>query len=116
MIPKPVYVTGFAKRDLIHAYNFSTLKVCSLAYVSTIALKFLTSLFLHGSYLEEIFSLISHSQIKLCLYKVTKLDACIRPLYTNPVTYLSVCNRCKYLLMVHLLNDVLLYLLYSKIF
>ena len=33
------YVTGFVKRGLIHASNFSTLKACNLAHVSLIPLK-----------------------------------------------------------------------------
>ena len=37
--------------------------------------------------MRENFSLISYSQMKLCLYKVTKSDACIRPIFANPVTY-----------------------------
>ena len=27
--------------------------------------------------------------MKLCLYKVTKSDACIRPLFANPVTFIK---------------------------
>ena len=37
--------------------------------------------------MRENFSLIVHSQMKLCLFKVAKSDACIRPLFANPVTY-----------------------------
>ena len=35
-----IYVTGFAKRGLMHASNFSTLKICNLALVQPMALKF----------------------------------------------------------------------------
>jgi len=34
------YVTGFAKRGLMHAFNISTLKICNSAVVEPIALKF----------------------------------------------------------------------------
>ena len=34
------YVTGFAKRGLMHASNLSTLKICDSAYVRPIAFKF----------------------------------------------------------------------------
>ena len=29
-------------------------------------------------------------QAKLCLLEVEKLDACIRPLFANPVTYITI--------------------------
>ena len=41
-------------------------------------------------YTRENFSLIAHSQMKLCLFKVAKLDACIRPLFANPVTFIDI--------------------------
>ena len=40
----------------------------------------------HYGYMRENFSLIAHSQMKLCLFKVAKSDACIRLLFANPVT------------------------------
>ena len=39
-VRKCIYVTGFAKRVLIHASNFSTLRLCNLACVGPTALKF----------------------------------------------------------------------------
>ena len=80
-------MTGFAKRGLIHASNFSTLEVCNLSNVLPIALKFVASLSYHSSYLRENFNLKSYSQMKLCLYKVTQSNPCIRPLFANSVTY-----------------------------
>ena len=35
-----IYVTEFAKRGLIHASDFSTLRICNSASVGPIALKF----------------------------------------------------------------------------
>ena len=35
------------------------------------------------------FSLIAKLHMKLCLIKVAKLEACIRPLFANPVTYVN---------------------------
>ena len=37
--------------------------------------------------MRENFSLIAHSQMKLCLFKVAKSDVCMKPLFANPVTY-----------------------------
>ena len=41
----------------------------------------------HSTKSTENFSLIACLQMKLCLVKVGKLDACIRPLFANSVTY-----------------------------
>ena len=41
-----IYVTEFAKRGLIHASNFSTLRICNSAYVWTTALKLSSRTFL----------------------------------------------------------------------
>ena len=37
---KSTYVTEFAKRSLIHAFNFSTLRMCNSASVGLTALNF----------------------------------------------------------------------------
>ena len=91
MFAEPVtYVTGFVKRCLIHASNFVTLRMCNSAHVRMtyhFEICYLAfPIIVHG-YTRENFSLIAHSQIKLCLFKVAKLDACIRPLFAEPVTY-----------------------------
>ena len=82
-----LYVTGFAKRGLVHASNFVTSRMYNSAHVWPTTLKFGTCLSYHCGYTRENFSLIAHSQMKLCLFKVAKSDACIRPLFANPVTY-----------------------------
>ena len=40
---------------------------------------FIARLSYHCNYTTKNFSLIAHSQMKLCLFKVTKSDVCIRP-------------------------------------
>ena len=40
--------------------------------------------------------------MKLCLFKVTKLDACIRPLFANSVTYGVMEDDGKVTLMIRL--------------
>ena len=35
------------------------------------------------------FSLIAYSKLKLCFIEVAKSDACTRPLFANPVTYIK---------------------------
>ena len=73
-------MTGFAKRDLIHASNFVTLRMCNSAHNFEIW-------YLAFPIIVVIHDIIAHSQMKLCLFKVAKLDACIRALFANPVTY-----------------------------
>ena len=46
-------------------------------------------LFYHDPKLTVNFSFIAEPHIKLCLIKVAKSDACIRPLFANPVTFTS---------------------------
>ena len=70
-------MTEFAKRGLIHASDFSTWRMCNSASVGP----------------TENFSLIACLQMKLWLVKVGKLDACIRPLFANSVTYVT--EYCK---------------------
>ena len=77
------------KRDLIHASNFSTLKICNSAYVWPTALKVDRRLSCCFICIWKKFSLIAYSQMKLCFFKVAKLDVCIRPLFTNPATNLA---------------------------
>ena len=43
----------------------------------------------HCTNRTENYSLIAHLQMKLRLVEVGKLDACIRPLFANSVTYLK---------------------------
>jgi len=38
-------------------------------------------------FIPQNFKAIGGLQTELCLVKVEKLDACIRPLFANPVTY-----------------------------
>ena len=79
-----IYVTEYLKRGLIHAYNFSNLKMCN------------SGLSYHCTSRTENFSPIACLQIKLCLIKIGKLDAYIRPPFANSVTYehkgTRVCN------------------------
>ena len=37
--------------------------------------------------LSQNFNTVGHSQTKLSSFKVKKMDACIRPLFANPVTF-----------------------------
>ena len=48
------------------------------ACVQPTALKFESRTSYHCSYMTENFSFIAYSQTKLCVFKVTKSDACIR--------------------------------------
>ena len=54
-----VYVTGFAKRGLIHASNFATLRMCNSAHVLPTTLKFGTWPFLSLWLYERKFQLNS---------------------------------------------------------
>ena len=83
-------MTGFAKRGLIHASNVLNLRLCNSACVGPTDLKFgrRIVLLLYYTYRMEQCSLIACLQIKLCLFKVEKLDVCIRPLFPNLVTYI----------------------------
>ena len=47
--------------------------------------------------LLPIFKAVSSIQAELYILKVEKLDACIRPLFTNPVTYTYVCMYVVYI-------------------
>ena len=49
--------------------------------------KFVKRLCYHYTKLTVNFSFIAEPHMKLCLIKVAKSDACIRPLFANPVTY-----------------------------
>ena len=50
----------------------------------------------HWTILTENFSIIAYSQMKLYLFKVTKSDACIRPLFANSVAFLVIQHTLLY--------------------
>ena len=71
-------MTGFAKRGLIYASNFSTLRRHYLPCVLSEAVERLSY---HYTKLTVNFSLIAKLHMKLCLIKVAKSEACIRSLF-----------------------------------
>ena len=84
-----VYVTEFAKRGLIHASTLLTLRMCNSTSIRLTALNFGSKPFYLCTNRTDSFSLITCLQMKLCLVKVGKSDACIRPLFANSVTYMK---------------------------
>ena len=65
--------------------------MCNLASLGPTALNFGGRPFYHCTNSMENFGLIASLQMKLWLVKVGKLDACIRPLFANSVTYTVCC-------------------------
>ena len=74
------FVTGFTKRGLIHASNFSNLRLCYLAYIWPTALKFGSRTFLLLLLYDNKFQLNS-----LLIHKVMPRQSCtIRCVYKTP--------------------------------
>jgi len=74
----------FVKRGLIHAYNFTTITQCVVKQLSSDLVTVLPNVV---KFIPQSFEAIAQLQAELCLVKFGKLDACIRPIFTNLVTY-----------------------------
>ena len=77
---QPIYKSicdRICEKGLVHISNFSTLR---LMFGSRTVLSF--------TYMTENFGITAYLEMRLCLFKVTKLDVCTRPLfaYSNMIT------------------------------
>ena len=75
-IASPLYVAEFVKRGLIHASDFPNLKRHNFICKQAIQKVLLPN-----------FKAVGPIEAKLHILKFEKLDECIRPLFTNSVTY-----------------------------
>ena len=83
-----IYVCDWVcEKGLIHASNSSNLRMCNSASIGPTLWNLVAELSYHYTNKTKNFILIACLEIKLCLVKVGKSDACIRPLFANLVTY-----------------------------
>lgn len=75
------------ERGLIHASTISILRICNTACIWVTPLKFGSKTFLSW-YLYERKKLSSLLTMKLCFFKVAKLDGCTRPLFPQIMIHL----------------------------
>ena len=84
------YVTGFAKRVLYSHPNFQIYKSVTPPMIKLQFWNFVQCFPYHWSCVSVNFESLAQSHAKLCLLKVQKSDASIRPLFPNPVTIMLV--------------------------
>ena len=85
-------MTEFVKRDLIQASNFPTLKRHNFICKQAIRPKFQSYKCNDGKVLLPNFKAEGQTQAELHVLKFEKLDACIRSLFANSVTYTHCTN------------------------
>ena len=79
-------VTELAKRGLINASNFVTLKRHSFTFESKLRIRPKFSTIKVQRQESPVTKFQICRQVELHVFKAEKLDACIRSLFTNPVT------------------------------
>ena len=99
-------VLKFAKKGLIHASSFSTLRLCNSAFVWLTALKLGSRTFLSLHVQDRTFQLNSLLINKVMLLQSCTSHACIRPFFANPVT-ITYKNRLIYRLRQQYLNAIM---------
>ena len=82
------------KKGVIHASNFVSLKIYNLILSELLGQIFQSYTCNDRTVLLPNFKAVGQTQAELHSLKVEKLDACIRPLFTNLVTYKKNFFRC----------------------
>ena len=89
LVDRKLFVTEFVKKGLIHASDFPTLTSHNFICKQAIRLKFSVLLVHDRKVLLPSFKAVGPAEAELHILKVEKLDACIRPLFANSVTFVN---------------------------